>query len=126
MRARRVITYFLTASYWIALFILTHTPAEQLPITGVADKLAHFLAYAILGLLIFASLWIAGTPPKRTILVTLALGFIYGVADELLQIPVGRDCELQDWLADAAGILASVVALALTRQFSTMSHHHGD
>jgi len=126
MRALRVITYLLTGAYWIILFILTHTPAERMPQTGVSDKLAHFLAYAVLGLLLFSSLWLAGVSKKRTILLTLVIGLIYGILDEWLQRYVGRDCEFQDWLADAAGIGASVLALALTRQFSTMSRHHGD
>jgi VanZ family protein len=126
MRALRVTVYLVTGAYWIVLFILTHTPAERLPQPGVSDKLAHFLAYAVLGLFLFSSFWISGVSPKRAVLLTLAIGLIYGVADEWIQKYVGRDCEFQDWLADAAGIVAAVLVLALTRHFSTMSRHHGD
>jgi VanZ family protein len=36
---------------------------------------------------------------------------VYGALDELLQIPVGRHCDLWDWVADMGGV-AAVLAVA--------------
>ncbi len=95
--------------YWVVLFISTHIPysSEGPPIPG-ADKLIHFVGFGILGLLF--ALWVA---LRRTltlaIIITIVVGIgLYGIVDELLQIPVGRDCELMDWVADLVGASAGV------------------
>ena len=107
---RRTI-FFGTGAYWLALFILTHTPVVLPKLVETRDKTAHFIGYAILGALLFASLRLLGRRDPTHLV--LAVGMIYGAIDELLQIPVGRSCELNDWFADAAGLAFAVLACAL-------------
>lgn len=102
--------------YWLALFILAHIP---IPLfvrrAGVSDKCIHFLAYLILVFL----LWFATNPDKkvnwrRATAWWVPLAVIgYGVADELLQGCVGRSCDVRDFAADVAGVVAGLVVLSL-------------
>ena len=110
MWLRRAI-YFGTAAYWVGLFVLTHTPVVLPKLVETKDKTAHFIGYALLAAGLFASLRLFGhRDPTRAVLI---IGMLYGAADELLQIPVGRSCELNDWFADVAGIAAAVVVCGL-------------
>lgn len=103
------------AGYWLALFVLTHTPAPRVPKVGVDDKLAHFLAYFLLGVLVYATVW-ATRPHARTAgLWVIAIGMCYGAIDEWTQILVGRDCELMDWAADMGGMISAVLVMTLVR-----------
>lgn len=96
---------FTLAVYWLGLFVATHWPSEVPALAGgVLDKIAHFSAFAVLSLLLAGTTathdW-ALTP--RVLLVLWLVVAAYGAIDELLQTPVGRSCELYDWLADLAG-----------------------
>ena len=53
-------------------------------------------------------------PARRRIvpLLVMAVGAAYGVFDELTQIPVGRDAEVLDWLADVSGSAAAAAVVA--------------
>ena len=44
-------------------------------------------------------------------LIFVVLG-CYGIVDELLQIPVGRTCEVNDWFADLGGIVVGLILVA--------------
>ena len=46
-------------------------------------------------------------------MLTLSILLLYGVFDELTQIPVGRSCEVADFYADVAGAAVAVVLMAL-------------
>jgi len=107
--------------YWVALFVATHIPKPpELPAVDHGDKYLHLFAYALLGLLL--SLTLAARRPFSLPVSGQAFGvlLLYAAADELLQIPVGRSCELGDLLADAAGALVAVtgvwIAAALVRR----------
>jgi VanZ family protein len=110
-RFRRAIGWTL-AVYWTALFIGTHMPLPQLKeMPRFSDKVMHFGAYA--GLAFLLGLWRSarrgyarGVP--WTILLVVAL---YGVADELLQIPVNRSAEVADFTADMLGGMLGLVSL---------------
>ena len=107
----------LRAGFWAALAVamtVTHWPKLHAgPIESPIDKLAHAAAYAglmALGCLAYPSF------PRPTMAIAMAL---LGIVDELCQsIPfVNRSAELEDWLADLAGIAvawAFVVAAAPT------------
>jgi VanZ family protein len=74
------------------------------------DKLAHFGEYFILGLLLFAGIgWTVSRSGFITFLFLFAVGVSVAALDELLQsyIP-GRNMDLYDWFADAAGVAAGV------------------
>lgn len=100
--------------YWATLFIATHLPIPEGPmrIPG-ADKAVHFTGYGILGLLL--ACWIAlrrRLTAGGGVAVVLALAG-YGAIDEWLQIPVGRSCDLADWLCDVLGSSVGVLVIAL-------------
>lgn len=99
--------------YWCVMFLATHVSisSEGRAIPG-ADKVVHFVGYGVLGLLL--SLWVALRRPltAKVVIVVLATISLYGIIDELLQIPVGRDCDPMDWLADLLGASCGVGLMA--------------
>ena len=112
-----------TAFYWASLAVATHWPPPKPPSDGgIADKVLHFLAYAILAWLLC---W-AWRPRKATatwrwaIPIALLLA-VYGAIDERTQLLVGRSCELFDWLADLAGIAAGIAIYATWLKYSWVS-----
>lgn len=108
-RAKRIIALTL-ACYWLALFIGTHMPIQQMEkLPKFSDKLMHFGAYA--GLSFLFALWRAsGRGWKNwSPLFVLFVMAIYGIADELLQKPVNRSAEVADWIADILGSAAGIV-----------------
>jgi len=101
--------------YWLLLFIGTHIPPKQgiLPNLGHMDKLLHFSAYtglAFLGAVVFAY---RSTYRLLAYALLLATGMLYGMVDELSQIPVGRDAAWGDWFADVAGLITGLIAAAV-------------
>jgi VanZ family protein len=73
------------------------------------DKAAHFIAIYGLTILLFAAF------PNRRRLDLMLLAIFGGAAVELAQLMVGRDAELGDTLADAAGALAVMAPIWLER-----------
>lgn len=106
----------LLAVIWISLVILTHIPVPQtVQGLGVSDKLIHLIGYFPLGLLLPACR-VPGCGSGWRCLVVIA---IYGILDELFQIPVGRTASALDWVTDVLGILLGLSAwrmLARTRE----------
>jgi len=96
--------------YWLALFIATHIPEpESLMPQKVSDKWLHFGAYFGLAVLLSGFYSIrTNTSFKSRAIIPGAILLAYGIADELLQIPVNRTCDVLDWLADSAGVIAGV------------------
>jgi VanZ family protein len=123
MRLARALLTALTAVYWAILFTLTHIPSPPRPPGNISDKTEHFIAYGILGALLYLTLWVRGV--KRTALVVLTVCLAYGAIDEWLQaIPfVHRSCELRDWYADAIGTLVGIVIASAARLLLRYAHH---
>jgi VanZ family protein len=71
------------------------------------DKAAHFIAFYGLTLLLFSAF------PDRRRLDLAVLATFAGAAIEILQLIEGRDAELGDILADAAGAFAVLAPLYL-------------
>lgn len=96
------------AVYWLVIFWSTHTPKP--PQTGLpSDKWEHYFAYS--GLAFLLGMVLAGRKPF-TRWSALRIFFIvaaYGIVDELLQIPVGRDADIMDWRADLIGAATGVL-----------------
>jgi VanZ family protein len=97
----------LRVAFWTATtaaMVVTHWPKLRAgPVDSPIDKLAHASAYAaLMGLACVAH-------PATPRWIPAALLAVLGVLDELGQaIPaVGRSAELDDWLADVAGILVA-------------------
>ena len=106
--------------YVAAIFAVSSLPDLQPPFSFAnADKLAHLMEYALLGLLLAravrATLRIEW--PLVAGLLMLLLGMTVGLSDELFQslIP-GRQSSAMDFLADTLGLaLAQLVYLAVVR-----------
>jgi VanZ family protein len=98
--------------YWAALFIATHLP--RLPRVAAPlgwDKAVHFLGYAGLAVLTCTVLLRGGRWSRGAAAAILAGLMLYGVLDELLQIPIPhRTADLFDWLCDSAGAAAGILA----------------
>lgn len=104
------------------MFAGTHTPLPQLDgLPGNSDKALHLAGYA--GLAFLLSLRLSALPAFRLhtiriLGIAFALSLFYGAADELLQIPVGRHCDIYDWLADVVGTTIGLACfVAVRRQF---------
>lgn len=99
--------------FWLSSGALPALGGVEIP-----DKVAHFGAYAALGALLW---WAAaGLAARTAAAVAVALGGLYGAADEVHQrfVP-GRSADIRDWAADLAGVAAAVaIAWALSRRRS--------
>jgi VanZ family protein len=105
------------ALFWLTLIVVTHIPPSinfEAPEGG--DKLAHFTAYATLAFLL-ATTWQlnAGVLTGRHLFLVWLAAALFGVADEITQLAVGRDCTIGDWSADAFGAATGVLAFVLLR-----------
>ncbi|MDF1554207.1 MAG: VanZ family protein, partial [Deferrisomatales bacterium] len=110
--AARLPAWTALLAYMALLALLSH----QSSLPGVddwllrQDKVEHFLAYALLGVLAHRALPGAGL---RRLLGAVLLAGLFGVSDELHQALVpGRDPSALDWLADALGSAAGAAAAA--------------
>ena len=115
-RRLRLLFWSLTAAWWVLIATLTHLPPSELPRVTGSDKLHHFVAFAILALLLgFALLF---TFPRRPWLpwAVLGVGMCYGAADELTQSWVGRISSFDDWLADAVGTTAGILPVLVVQR----------
>jgi VanZ family protein len=77
----------------------------------------HFSGYFVLGLLL--PFWRLPVPPMtvQRMLRVWCVVALYGAIDELLQVPVGRSCEVLDWCADAIGAAGGVIVAAIVTRF---------
>ena len=97
-------------SFWLLAFIATHLPKVPQSMGRVSDKTLHSVSFMILGGLLS---WVWHGRMRGVVrhgVLVLVIIAIYGAIDELLQIPVGRHCDFQDWIADMQG---GIVGLAL-------------
>ncbi len=112
LRHRQKITIAVLVIYWVVLIIVAHIPIPQMVYQArVSDKWLHFLAYMNLVFL----LWFSVCPDRKVSWRSRAAWLIlfvvaaYGGLDELLQPYVGRTCDVSDFVANVAGILAGLV-----------------
>ncbi len=106
------------AAWMCVIFGWSAIPGKALPSSVPSglpvDKVAHVGEYAVLGSLIVGAASrgessLAGCVAAATLVTTL-----YGASDEFHQrfVP-GRDADLHDWLADAAGGTLGALATAI-------------
>ena len=107
----------LAIAYFILLATATHLPPRTDALLVGSDKLYHFGAYAVLAVVVLAGweLTLGRLEPKHFFGVWLA-GTLYGVIDELTQIPVGRDGDVHDWMFDVLGVTCGLAAYLLVRR----------
>ncbi len=94
--------------------LLIESSGPPLPILGEIhhlDKLAHFLAFSCLGLLVCALSFKLNPAPAIPLLsIPLLIVTLFGIIDESYQILIpGRQFDLLDLLADVCGTLFAIV-----------------
>lgn len=99
--------------YWLLIGTITHLPATKLPHVEVSDKLEHFAAFTLLGVLL--NIVLHQITRRHADWLTLLIVLIYGALDEFLQPLTGRTCDFTDWLADGTGAAVGVVLCSLVR-----------
>lgn len=104
------------ALFWVAMFIGTHIPKVPDALQDVSDKTMHFVAYGGLAFLLALTSAAFQQVSWRRYLWVLAIASAYGVLDEVLQIPVGRHADVQDWIADTTGAVCGLFLFALLRR----------
>ncbi len=114
-RIRRV-SLSLAIGWMATIFFLSSQPNLPTPyLFHNQDKLFHFAAYGVLGVLLLMSFRYK-IPGYTGLQITMAvvLASLYGISDEIHQTFVpGRDAEVLDWAADTLGALTAVLILAL-------------
>lgn len=120
-RGNRWPTYWLPPlAYMAALFCVSHRPTVWQPLTfSYGDKVAHALAYALLGVLLWRAWRGGGRAHARrwAWLYGLLLGALYGLSDEIHQqfVP-GRCFDWTDWVADVLGTALAMLACSQSRK----------
>lgn len=103
---RRALAWLPAAAWAGTIFYLSSRPRVPSPDVPGFDKVAHFGAYAVLGVLLAFAAGRSALP----IAVAALLGVAYGATDEIHQMFVpGRSPDVLDWCADAAGVLAACI-----------------
>lgn len=104
----RQLSWLPEVTCWLAcaaVGVLSLSPVDRLPpqIFDIWDKAQHAAGFATLTLLGYLSY-----PKKQRNLIVALLG--YGVVIELAQSATGwRQGDVRDWLADAFGVMATVL-----------------
>ena len=102
---RRIQPWLPALAWATLLFLLSARPTLPVGLESGLDKVAHFLAYLVLGALLARG----QSRTRMSAAAACALGIAYGASDEWHQSFVpGRSTELGDWAADSAGVLAGV------------------
>lgn len=115
--AARRLCQIALVGYWLVLVIATHIPSETVPLPGDGiDKAVHFVAFAVLSLLV-AAVWLGRSRPISAwqLFVIWAGVVIFAALDEWTQDFVGRYTSLADWVADAIGAAIGLALFALFR-----------
>ncbi len=98
--------------YCFLIFIQSSYPSpESIPALPYIDKILHFVAYAILGVLFFRAYRTQRFKENINWMIVLSIlsSSLYGLIDEVHQYFVPyRDAEIIDFFADVAGSICGV------------------
>jgi VanZ family protein len=100
---------------WVALIFLASSIPEMpggydnFPVG--TDKVAHFIEYFVLSLLLYRGIKDKATGNRALLLASIVvIGFVVACLDELYQHSVpGRDSSVRDLAADLAGVFAGAI-----------------
>lgn len=108
-------------AYWVLLFAATHYPRVRIPgEVPHGDKLLHFAAFGLLAGLFW---WFARARRRvtpRLPWLAAAVLIPYAALDEYLQQFVGRFTDVNDFIANTAGIVAVLAALEVHRRWRSV------
>jgi VanZ family protein len=115
-RRLAIVAWCMTVVFLLMIFAGTHIPVQAEAFLASSDKLLHFLAYFSLAmfLLISGELTLGPLKPIHFFSVWLACT-LYGAMDEITQIPVGRECDVADWVCDVLGAVAALTVFRIAR-----------
>jgi VanZ family protein len=103
-------------AYCLMIFVQSAYPSpEIIPQRPLIDKLLHFLAYALMGILFFRAYRTLPIHKNYNLLILISMlsAILYGVSDEIHQHFVPwRHADLMDALADALGSVFGVFLYA--------------
>ncbi len=112
---RKHLRRYLWPAWWVLMFVATHLPKIPSPPLDIwnFDKVIHGMMYFVLTFLGGRALISAGrVKGLGTLLAWAGIYLIYAVVDEWLQQFVNRTPSVQDWLANAVGIMAATLILS--------------
>jgi VanZ family protein len=119
-RLLRLLYYWLPPLIWLALiFLASSQPGTTYPDLGsldfLAKKLAHFLIYAVLYILLFrafATLQWVGQVTHSSHLFPMLIAILYAISDEVHQAFVpSRDGAIRDVCIDSFGVFAGYLVI---------------
>jgi VanZ family protein len=117
--------YVPLAIYWIAMFVGTSLPSDEIPqLFRAQDKFEHLFAY--FGLAVMVYLWLHFQNKKiflkkNALLFSILIILAYAAVDELHQMLVpGRVSDIIDWLADSIGGMCGVVMVYYFIKFNNV------
>src|SRR5688500_2668452 len=111
-----------TLLYWVLLSVLTHVPLdryipeEKKKLLHLLDKPEHVIAYFILTTLLGCSLVATFRDRRRLVWLAVPVALFLGAVDEWTQTWVNRTCSLNDWFANAVGILIGMIPVLAFRR----------
>ena len=98
--------------YCLSIYIQSDYPSpEKIPTFRFSDKILHFGAYGLLGILFFRAYETLPLKANRTLLILLSSGSatLYGVSDEIHQYFVPfREADIVDVVANTMGSICGV------------------
>lgn len=121
-RAIAVTVVLLLALYWPLAFLLTHMPMDDVDEWDLPlDKIFHFGSFGLISFLLTGALGLWRGWHWKWVPTAIVIAAVYGVIDELTQIPFGRQADVRDWIADVSGatlgaILAGAICEVLHRR----------
>ena len=96
----------------LAIYIQSDYPSsEKIPTFTFSDKILHFGAYGLLGILFFRAYETLPLKANKTLLILLSIGSatLYGISDELHQYFVPfRNADIMDGVANTIGSICGV------------------
>jgi VanZ family protein len=102
---RRLRAWLPAIAWSVAIYALSARSSIPVDLAAGLDKVAHFGAYAVLGVLLAHGQRESAIAPSWA----LALGLAYAATDEWHQSFVpGRSADPADWVADALGVAAGL------------------
>ena len=111
--SKKFIYYWLPVIiYCLLIFIQSSYPSpESIPALPYIDKILHFVAYAILGVLFFRAFRTQRFKENINLVIVLSIlsSSLYGLSDEIHQYFVPcRDTDIMDFFADVMGSICGV------------------
>jgi len=114
--SKKIIYYWLPVIiYCLLIFIQSSYPSpENIPNLPYIDKILHFIAYAILGVLFFRAFRTQRVKENINLVIMLSIisSSLYGLSDEVHQhfVP-SRNADIMDFFADVAGSICGVYVI---------------